>query len=44
MDKGKSFKILAEYYNEENELILYVVINKKGKVMQIKKEVLEQWS
>lgn len=44
MDEGKSYKILAEYYNEENELVLYIVINKYGKVIQVKKETLERWS
>ncbi len=42
--REKSYEILAEYYNEKNELVLYVVINKYGKVMQVKKETLEQWS
>lgn len=43
-EKEKSYKILAEYYNEENELVLYIVINKYGKVMQVRKETLEQWN
>ena len=42
--QGKSYKILAEIFSEENELILLIVENKYGKVMQVRKNVLEQWN
>ena len=43
-EQGKSYKILAEIYDEENQLVLLVVENKYGKVMQVRKNVLEQWN
>lgn len=43
-DREKSYKILAEIYNEENELIKYIVVNANGRVMEVKKEVLKNWS
>ena len=43
-EQGKSYKILAEIFLVEIELILLVVENKYGKVMQVRKSVLEQWN
>lgn len=43
-EKEKSYKILAEIYNEDNKLISYIVINNKGIVMDVKKEILEKWN
>ena len=43
MEENKSYKILAEIYNEKEQLVRYIVENKYGKIMDIKKEVLEQW-
>ena len=43
-EQEKSYKILAEIYDENNFLKMYVVENKYGKVMQVRKSVLEQWN
>ena len=43
-EQEKSYKILAEIFSEENELVLLVVENKYGRVMQVRKNVLEQWN
>lgn len=43
-EQEKSYKILAEIYDEENQLVLLVVENKYGRVMQVRKNVLEQWN
>lgn len=43
-EQGKSYKILAEIYDENNFLKMYVVVNKYGRVMQVRKSVLEQWN
>ena len=42
-ERNKSYKILAEIYNEEEQLVRYIIENKYGKIMDVKKEVLEQW-
>ena len=42
-DTEKSYNILAEIYSQENELIRYIVINKHGKLYDVKRETLEQW-
>lgn len=43
-EKEKGYKILAEIYNEDNKLIRYIIINNKGIVMDVKKEILEKWN